>query len=328
MRRTLGAQHEGLVNHSAGPAAGSVAAAPGVRPALPTTAVQPPIPIRVPSQAHSPKLAHDDDADITAPTSTNRTSRSAVTGRRPRQLPAQGRTGENDCAATRRAERPNLVTTAAARRRRPTPATTAQAPAVPAKVAAVGRAATTMLGMADPGAVATTAAPMAEPSRGRTPNATPTKAVDRVSTRPAAVAARDEPSGCSSPRAPGRCRRQSDSGRCGCAPGLCCPPPPRRSWSPGSWPAPGAGQPAIAEQQAVHQVAELTDVFAESVVQPVLTDAMPTDAAATRSARPADPVRVLDSTLIRVKIWTPAGTSLLRRAPADRSHVPAGGRGP
>ncbi len=72
----------------------------------------------------------------------------------------------------------------------------------------------------------------------------------------------------------------------------------------------------IAEQQAVHDVAQLTDVLAESVVQPALTDAMPTDAAATRTV--LDPLvrsRVLNSTLIRVKVWTPAGTVLYSDEP-------------
>jgi signal transduction histidine kinase len=72
----------------------------------------------------------------------------------------------------------------------------------------------------------------------------------------------------------------------------------------------------IAEQQAVHDVAQLTDVLAESVVQPALTDAMPRDPAATRTA--LDPLvrsRVLNSTLIRVKVWTPAGQVLYSDEP-------------
>lgn len=72
----------------------------------------------------------------------------------------------------------------------------------------------------------------------------------------------------------------------------------------------------IAEQQAVNDVAQLTDVLAESVVQPALTDAMPTEPAATRSV--LDPLvrsRVLNTTLIRVKVWTPDGTVLYSDEP-------------
>ncbi|MDQ2837158.1 MAG: histidine kinase [Actinomycetota bacterium] len=72
----------------------------------------------------------------------------------------------------------------------------------------------------------------------------------------------------------------------------------------------------IAEQQAVHDVAQLTDVLAESVVQPALTDAMPGDPTATRTV--LDPLvrsRVLNPTLIRVKVWTPAGTVLYSDEP-------------
>jgi two-component system NarL family sensor kinase len=67
----------------------------------------------------------------------------------------------------------------------------------------------------------------------------------------------------------------------------------------------------IAEQQAVHDVAQLTDVLAEAVVQPALTNAMPTNPSITR--RVLDPLvhhRMLNASLIRVKIWTPSGTVL------------------
>lgn len=63
----------------------------------------------------------------------------------------------------------------------------------------------------------------------------------------------------------------------------------------------------IAESQSVHEVAQLTDVLATSVVQPVLTDAM---AASTRAAARLDPVvrtRVLSDSLVRVKVWAPSG---------------------
>jgi two-component system, NarL family, sensor kinase len=61
----------------------------------------------------------------------------------------------------------------------------------------------------------------------------------------------------------------------------------------------------------VHTAAELADVIANSVVQPVLTDAMANDPVAARAA--LDPVvrsRVLSDSVVRVKIWTPEGTIL------------------
>ena len=64
----------------------------------------------------------------------------------------------------------------------------------------------------------------------------------------------------------------------------------------------------IAEQQAVHDVAELTDVLADDVIQPGLTDAMLTDAALAR--RRLDPLirsRLSDGAMVRVKLWTPSG---------------------
>jgi two-component system, NarL family, sensor kinase len=59
----------------------------------------------------------------------------------------------------------------------------------------------------------------------------------------------------------------------------------------------------LAEQQAVHDVAQLTDVLAESVVQPVLTDPTPTDPSTTR--RMLDPIvhRLLNGSLVRVTLW-------------------------
>lgn len=72
----------------------------------------------------------------------------------------------------------------------------------------------------------------------------------------------------------------------------------------------------IAEQQAVNDVAQLTDVLADSVVQPALTDAMPTDPAATRIVLDTlVRTRVLSPTLIRVKLWTPDGTVLYSDEP-------------
>lgn len=72
----------------------------------------------------------------------------------------------------------------------------------------------------------------------------------------------------------------------------------------------------IAEQQAVHDVAQLTDVLADSVVQPALTDRMLSDPKAMRAV--LDPLvrsRVLNSTLIRVKVWSPAGGVLYSDEP-------------
>jgi two-component system, NarL family, sensor kinase len=65
----------------------------------------------------------------------------------------------------------------------------------------------------------------------------------------------------------------------------------------------------LAEQEAVHGVAEKTDVLAQSVVQPALTDAMTRDpAAATRILRPAIAPSLTDSLVVRVKVWNPGGT--------------------
>jgi hypothetical protein len=72
----------------------------------------------------------------------------------------------------------------------------------------------------------------------------------------------------------------------------------------------------IAEQQAVHDVAQLTDVLADSVLQPALIDQMPADP--TRTRQVLDPLvrsRLLSSSLVRVKLWTPAGTILYSDEP-------------
>lgn len=71
-----------------------------------------------------------------------------------------------------------------------------------------------------------------------------------------------------------------------------------------------------AESQAVHEAAELSDVVATSVVQPVLTDAMTTDRAVLGAA--LDPVvrsRVLSHSIVRVKVWAPDGTILYSDEP-------------
>src|SRR5689334_14818826 len=61
----------------------------------------------------------------------------------------------------------------------------------------------------------------------------------------------------------------------------------------------------LAEQQAVHDVAEKTDVLAESVVQPALTDAMTNDPrTATRILTPVIAPSLTDTLLVRVKLWS------------------------
>jgi len=67
----------------------------------------------------------------------------------------------------------------------------------------------------------------------------------------------------------------------------------------------------IAKQEAVHQVAEVTDIIAESVVQPALTDAMATDPAGASAG--LDPVvrnGLLSTQVVRVKLWSPQGLVL------------------
>jgi len=67
----------------------------------------------------------------------------------------------------------------------------------------------------------------------------------------------------------------------------------------------------IAKQEAVHQVAEVTDILAESVVQPALTDAMASDPAVA-TARLDGLIRqgILNSQVVRVKLWSPQGVVL------------------
>jgi two-component system NarL family sensor kinase len=63
-----------------------------------------------------------------------------------------------------------------------------------------------------------------------------------------------------------------------------------------------------AESQSVNEVARFTNVLAESVVQPKLTNAMATSS--TAAAAGLDKVvrdQVLSDTLVRVKIWNPQG---------------------
>jgi two-component system, NarL family, sensor kinase len=63
-----------------------------------------------------------------------------------------------------------------------------------------------------------------------------------------------------------------------------------------------------AQSQSIHEVAQLTNVIAESVVTPALTDAMATSpAAADAGLDKLVRTRVLSSDLVRVKLWTPQG---------------------
>jgi two-component system NarL family sensor kinase len=62
-----------------------------------------------------------------------------------------------------------------------------------------------------------------------------------------------------------------------------------------------------AESQSVHEAAQLTNVLADSVVQPALTDAMATSTTAAAQLDSLVRQRVLSSSLVRVKIWTPQG---------------------
>jgi two-component system NarL family sensor kinase len=67
----------------------------------------------------------------------------------------------------------------------------------------------------------------------------------------------------------------------------------------------------IAERQSVHDVAQQTDMLAESVVQPALTDRMAGDA---RAAAALGTV-IRATSLVRVKLWSPRGTILYSDEP-------------
>jgi signal transduction histidine kinase len=71
----------------------------------------------------------------------------------------------------------------------------------------------------------------------------------------------------------------------------------------------------IAENQAVHDVAQLTDVLADSVVQPSLTDAMAGSPTAASALDGPVRARVLSDTVVRVKLWSPDGTILYSDEP-------------
>ena len=62
-----------------------------------------------------------------------------------------------------------------------------------------------------------------------------------------------------------------------------------------------------AESESVHEVAQLTDVLAQNVIQPALSDAMATSIQAAQHLDTLVHTQVLSSSLIRVKLWTPAG---------------------
>jgi signal transduction histidine kinase len=67
----------------------------------------------------------------------------------------------------------------------------------------------------------------------------------------------------------------------------------------------------IAKQEAVHQVAEVTDILAESVVQPALTDAMATDPAVALAGLDSLIRKgILNTQVVRVKLWSPQGLVL------------------
>jgi signal transduction histidine kinase len=71
----------------------------------------------------------------------------------------------------------------------------------------------------------------------------------------------------------------------------------------------------IAENQAVHDVAETTDILADSVLQPSLTEQMATDPTAASALDELIRTRVLSSSLVRVKLWTAQGLILYSDEP-------------
>lgn len=66
----------------------------------------------------------------------------------------------------------------------------------------------------------------------------------------------------------------------------------------------------IAENQSVHDVAQRTDLLAESVLQPALTDAMATDPVAAAQLDGLVRTRILSASLVRVKLWSTGGRVL------------------
>jgi two-component system NarL family sensor kinase len=65
----------------------------------------------------------------------------------------------------------------------------------------------------------------------------------------------------------------------------------------------------LAEQEAVHDAANTTDLLADAVVQPAITDELAAmDPAAIASFDAVVRAHVLGSSIVRVKVWTPDGT--------------------
>ncbi|HLY34514.1 MAG TPA: histidine kinase, partial [Jatrophihabitantaceae bacterium] len=72
----------------------------------------------------------------------------------------------------------------------------------------------------------------------------------------------------------------------------------------------------IAEQQAVHDVAQTTDLIADTAVQPALTDSMATSSVATRAG--LDRLvreHILSDQVVRVKLWNATGSVLYSDEP-------------
>ena len=63
----------------------------------------------------------------------------------------------------------------------------------------------------------------------------------------------------------------------------------------------------VAQSQSVHEVARITDVLATSVIQPALTNRMATSTTAAARINALVHQRVLNDSLVRVKLWTPSG---------------------
>ena len=72
----------------------------------------------------------------------------------------------------------------------------------------------------------------------------------------------------------------------------------------------------VAEREAMNDAAQMTDLLAQSVVQPALDDRLLTgDAAATAAFDDVVRTRVLGPTVLRVKLWLPDGTVLYSDEP-------------
>jgi len=76
-----------------------------------------------------------------------------------------------------------------------------------------------------------------------------------------------------------------------------------------------------AESVSIHEAATLTDVLAEDVVQPALTDAMATSPAAAAALDSIVRSRVLSHSILRVKIWSPDGLILYSDEPRLVGHT-------